>query len=204
MSFSKHYDWLIFISISCSSVFLCLLCFSQFPSDKIRSIEDLNSREELEMEDLNLKNTQLNLILSEIINNNPTILYFGALSCKEICYKVLEKISFIENQLKQNNIQTNIAFITLNPERDNIQLLHSILSKINTNFIAIKKTITEVKKISNLFKVYYFFYQMHPEENYQVAHSSYIYILDKNAELIKFFSSETKSNEIIKFLLTQI
>ena len=108
-------------------------------------------------------------------------IFFGFVSCPDICPTTLIELKNIKSQLGKNSNQLEVLFISLDPERDTQEVLSKYMPSFDSSFIGLTGTIENIEKISQQFKVYR--KKVTQGESYTIDHSSGIYLLDKKGEI---------------------
>lgn len=141
-----------------------------------------------------------NNYLSKNINKNKVI-YFGYTFCPDVCPLDVLKISnFIENN-KTLLSKTDFIFITVDPERDDMNQMKNFLSNFNENIIGLTG---EPKDISNVLRNFRIYVKKNNKgsssDTYLIDHSSLIFLLNKNDDYIAHFSPKDFEQNILKYL----
>ncbi|KAL6998438.1 Protein SCO1 1, mitochondrial [Sarracenia purpurea var. burkii] len=122
-----------------------------------------------------------------------TVLYFGFTHCPDICPDELQKLAAAVDKIKKKaGIEIVPVFISVDPERDNVEQVHEYVKEFHPNLVGLTGNPDEIKKAARAFRVYY----MKTEEegsDYLVDHSIVMYLMDPNMEFVKFFG---KNNDV--------
>ena len=135
--------------------------------------------------------TQDGSISSENFKGKVVILYFGYMFCPDICPTTLNDIknslsNLNEKQLK--NIQ--VLFVSVDPSRDSLSGLQTYAQYFDENFIGATSNEKIIKDLTNRFHAYYSYEkQENSALDYTVAHTTRIYILNKNGMLVNTLST---------------
>ena len=90
-------------------------------------------------------------------------------------------------------------FITTDPERDNEKRMSEYLEAFHPNFIGLTGSESELKKAHKAYKV--FAKKVEGEtENYDMNHTSIIYVMDENGQYLMHFSHTTEPESIIQMI----
>ena len=136
-------------------------------------------------------------------NQNPMLIYFGFTFCPDVCPITLLTMANVLDILKEEEITP--LFITVDPERDNEEVLANYVSAFHNNIIGLTGTIDEINSVTEDWKVY-FKKEENQEmpENYSVNHLDIIFIANKNAEFIDFIKPNTPPEDVVKKLVKVI
>lgn len=118
-------------------------------------------------------------------------IYFGYLYCPDVCPSSLFALSSVLDQIGRDDFK--VIFITLDPERDNNDDLTQMAKNFYNNSIGLN-----IKNLDKVTKNYGVKFKKIPMPNsamiYSIAHSSSIYLLDKNGNFFKEISNLTQEN----------
>lgn len=141
-----------------------------------------------------------NIFNSERLKGKLSLVYFGFTYCPDICPTTLRKLSTVIETLSKYNISINPVFITVDPTRDTISVLKEYIGHFNPNFTALTGNEGQIRKVADLFKVYYAKAQESVNHSYMLDHSSFVYLLDKRSKYLKHFSMSDSAEQIIEFI----
>lgn len=132
------------------------------------------------------------------LRGKPNLVYFGFTYCPDICPAELQKISTVVDLLKVDNIDIFPVFITIDPDRDTPAVLKTYLKNFNHDFVGLTGTDEQIKKVTEMFKVYYEKADTgnSVNSNYMMNHTAYIYLLDKFGKFVKIFDNSVKAEDI--------
>jgi len=129
------------------------------------------------------------------------VIYFGYTFCPDICPLDVLKISNFIEENKTLLSKTDFIFITVDPERDDIDQMNNFLSNFDANLIGLTG---EPKDVSNVLKNFRIYVKKNKKgalsDTYLVDHSSLIFLLDKNDVYIAHFSPNDFEQNILKYL----
>ena len=131
---------------------------------------------------------------------NPQLIYFGFTYCPDICPTALIQMARAQGARgdKGDNIQH--IFISVDPERDTVESLNAYVTAngFPRGLIGLTGTVEQVEQAKTAFKVYA---QKVEDDSsasdYTVDHSSIIYFMDKQGELVGFFTHTSPVSEIV-------
>ena len=129
---------------------------------------------------------------------NPSLVYFGYATCPDICPTELADIAAAAEIVSEKTDMTvNPVFITVDPKRDTVEALSEYVPYFSEAMIGLTGTDEEVAAVAKEYRVYY---AERPDEDfpdgYSMDHSSYIYLLGKDAEFITYFKYEADPDRI--------
>ena len=128
------------------------------------------------------------------------VIYFGYTFCPDICPLDVLKISNFIEENKTLLSKTDFIFITVDPERDDIEQMNNFLSNFDANLIGLTGDPKDVSSVLKSFRIYVNKNKGASSDTYLVDHSSLIFLLDKNDDYIAHFSPKDFEQNIMKYL----
>lgn len=126
----------------------------------------------------------------------PMLVYFGYSYCPDICPAALSHLTQAVETLGGGKIIRPI-FITLDPERDTPENLRSFAENFHKDFVMLTGAKPQVEKAIKAYKVHAA-RTSEDQGDYQVDHSSLIYLMDKDGNYVAHFDHQTPPEEIVK------
>ena len=133
-----------------------------------------------------------------------TILLFGFTHCPDLCPTALSALPALPDELGEERDRVQIAFITVDPERDTPEVLRDYVSGFGRNFVGLTGEPVAIRKIAKTFKVFFQKIPL-PDGDYTMDHSTVIYILDPQAR-VRLISTANRppkdvAHDILELLL---
>lgn len=143
-----------------------------------------------------------NRFSSDMLKGKPSMIYFGFTFCPDICPMSLGKMTEVMNVLDKYQIDINPVFITIDPSRDDVNLMQEYMSNFHQKFIGLTGSPDDITKASHAYKVYFERAEETDQgkDDYLINHTSFIYLMDKNNRYIKHFDMSATAEEIIEFI----
>ena len=116
-----------------------------------------------------------------------SLVFFGFTLCPDICPTTLLQLSQLKAALTAEEAkQIQVYLITVDPERDTPERLQEYLSYFDRGFKALTGTQEQIATMAKSFNV---FYNKVPTAvgQYTMEHSSYVFVLDKDANSVLLF-----------------
>ena len=132
------------------------------------------------------------------------ILYFGYTFCPDICPTGMTIISEALDLLNDKSAYIKPIFITVDPKRDNVQVMAEYHRHFHPSFSNLTGTQHEIDHIAKLYKVYY--KKSNPSEikDYLLDHSSIMYVLSADGKYLTHFGPGATSAQIAAFFNREI
>ena len=119
------------------------------------------------------------------------VIYFGYTTCPDVCPATLGILSGVLNEIKRDDIV--VIFVTLDPERDEPKNVDEYAKYFYPNSSGI--VLDNLPKVAKSYGVKYQKVLLEKSVmGYSVAHSSSLYVLDKNDKFVAEISNLTAQN----------
>lgn len=129
------------------------------------------------------------------------VLYFGYTGCPDICPTNLSLLAAAFNQLTEEELaQVQGLFVSVDPERDTLELLKSYSNYFHPNILGITGTTEEVAKAARLYGTSYRKANLESEMKYLIDHSADSYIIDQKGRLHRTLQHGTPPEVIVNEL----
>jgi len=129
-----------------------------------------------------------------------TVLLFGFTHCPEVCPTALLNLSAVLDRLGEDRSLVQIAFITVDPERDTPEVLQDYMSSFGPNFVGLTGEPDAIRQVAKAFKVFFQKVPL-PGGDYTMDHSLAIYALDKHARVRLMFTINRPLEDIAHDIL---
>lgn len=119
------------------------------------------------------------LSLSDLRGKN-VLIYFGYTSCPDVCPTTLADLRVAMQQLGPQAEKFQVLFVTVDPERDTVERLHSYLSNFNSSFVGLTGPVAAIEKAAGPLGIVF---QKHPvagAAGYLMDHTSAVLVVDKD------------------------
>ena len=142
----------------------------------------------LDIIEFELKNQGDQLYSKNDLKNQWTILFFGYTNCPDVCPTTIFKLGQIKQQMSKElpNLNLQILFITLDPERDSTERLKEYLGFFDPSMTGLTGEITKIVELTSNLSV--FFQRINKEDGYDFNHTASIFLINPKAQLKASFS----------------
>lgn len=141
-----------------------------------------------------------NKFTEENLKGKYSLVYFGFTHCPMICPTALSSISLAIDKLGDKAKDIQPVFVTTDPERDTQERLKEFLANFNPSIVGLTGTEQDTDKAKEAYRVYAEKIVKKDDPNYDMNHSSIIYIMDKKGKYQSHFTHETPVDDIVKKL----
>lgn len=112
------------------------------------------------------------------------VLFFGYANCPDFCPTTLAEFNNIHSNLKPDEVdQVEFVFVTIDPQRDTPEAIQKFVSSFDESFIGLSGTEEELQPIWDGYFVYREKQEVGSEAGYLMAHTTRIYVVDKQGRL---------------------
>jgi protein SCO1/2 len=114
------------------------------------------------------------------------IVFFGYTQCPDVCPTTMAEMANVMQKLGSQADQVQVAFITLDPERDTQQLLASYVPAFDKRFVGLRGTPEQTAKVAKDFKVFYSKVPGTTPGSYTIDHTAGSYVFDRDGRVRLF------------------
>ena len=120
-----------------------------------------------------------------------SMLFFGFTNCPDICPVTLQQLSLTRRRMADavpDAILPDIVFVSVDPGRDTPDVLAQYVSSFGQNVTGVSGEAAELSKLTGDLGI---FFDVNPGdgENYSVAHSAAVIVINDEAEFAAVFSA---------------
>ena len=124
------------------------------------------------------------------------LIYFGFTYCPAVCPTELQKLSSALKKLGPVSESIHPVFITVDPERDTVDVMNTYVSHYHPDLIGLTGTPAQIKNVLKSYKIYAAKVQDEDASDYTMDHSSFIYLMSPDDSLIKIFRTQDTAEYI--------
>jgi len=129
-------------------------------------------------------------------NGQVLVMFFGFLQCPDICPATLVRAVQVKKLLGDAGQRVQVAFVTVDPERDTPALLAAYVRAFDPGFIGLTGTNEQIAATAKEFKV---FYQKVPTaSSYTMDHTALSYVFDTRGKLQLALRHEQSAEEVVE------
>ncbi len=132
------------------------------------------------------------------------LVYFGYTRCPDACPTALQDMAnALDGLTPAERAKVAALFITVDPERDTPAVVQDYVRAFNAPITGLSGTPEQVAAAAKAYRVYY---AKHPraDGDYEMDHSSIIYVMDPRGEFIANFTHESAPDAIAAKLRTLV
>jgi protein SCO1/2 len=124
------------------------------------------------------------------------LLYFGYTHCPDVCPTTLSQLSHALTALGQDAAQVRILLVTVDPARDTLAQLKTYAAAFGPRVVGLRGSDAELKELTKRYRISYGYGKPDARGNYEVSHSSAVYVFDREGE-IRLLVAPTDGTEVI-------
>ncbi len=124
------------------------------------------------------------------------LLYFGYTHCPDVCPTTLSRLSHAVAALGTLAQQVRILFVSVDPARDTAAQLKAYAAAFGPQVVGLHGTQAELKALTKRYRVSYGYGKPDAHGNYEVSHSSAVYVFDRQGE-IRLLAGATDKASVI-------
>ena len=132
------------------------------------------------------------------ISNKLMLIYFGFTYCPDVCPTTLIKMADVIDRLGDDALKINSIFISVDPERDNVEVVNDYVSAFHDQIIGLTGNKEQISNVARDWGVYYQKEFFDSAEEYTVNHLDIIFLANANGEFIDFFPPKIQSALIVE------
>ncbi len=112
------------------------------------------------------------------------LLFFGYANCEAICSVALPLMADVADGTKANGVDITPVMVTIDPERDTLDILGPALQQHHEDFTGLTGTPEELQEVYDLFQIEKSVVFEDPSGAPVYAHGSFIYLLDAKGQFL--------------------
>lgn len=130
---------------------------------------------------------------------NVVLIYFGYTNCPDACPMTLANWARAFKSLPdEERSRVRGMLVSVDPERDTPELLKEYTTFFHPNTIGVTGTIDELRKVTSLYRSDFVVENEDESDGYEVAHMSFVYVIDPQGKVRDLLAHESRPDEILK------
>ncbi|VFR22027.1 Cytochrome oxidase biogenesis protein Sco1/SenC/PrrC, putative copper metallochaperone [plant metagenome] len=111
----------------------------------------------------------------------PLLVFFGFTQCPDVCPTALLRAAEVKRMLGEDGERLQVAFITVDPERDTPEVLQAYVTAFDPSFIGLYGTLKQTEQTMRDFKGYYA--KVPTGDSYTMDHTALSYVYDAKGQI---------------------
>lgn len=119
-------------------------------------------------------------VTGDTFKGRTLLVYFGYTHCPDVCPETMGRLMQVIDKLGPDAQDLRILFITVDPARDTPQALHDYVGAFDPKHAeGLTGTDRQIEALAKRYRVAYQMEKRDPKGNYEVTHSSAVYVFDR-------------------------
>jgi protein SCO1/2 len=115
------------------------------------------------------------------------VVFFGYTQCPDVCPSTMFEMKKVMELLGKDADQVQVAFITLDPDRDTLELLEKYVPSFDARFLGLRPQSPEaLEKVVKGYKIFYQKVSGKDPKYYTIDHTAGSFAIDKKGQLRLF------------------
>ncbi len=116
---------------------------------------------------------------AQAFHGQTVLLYFGYTHCPDVCPETMARLMQVIGKLGPDAQKVRILFVTVDPARDTARALHDYVGAFDAEHArGLTGTDGQIESLAQRYRVAYQMEKRDPNGNYEVTHSSAVYVFD--------------------------
>ena len=111
------------------------------------------------------------------------VVFFGFTQCPDVCPTSMQELAEVKAALGADGERLQGIFISVDPERDTLELLKAYMENFDPSFLALRPTPEQLPALAKDFKIYYKKDDGTTPTSYTLDHSAGSYLYDPQGRL---------------------
>jgi len=118
-------------------------------------------------------------VTADTFRGRTTFVYFGYTHCPDVCPETMARLMQVLAKLGPDAKHVRILFISVDPARDTPAALHAYVGAFDPQHaVGLTGTDRQIESLARRYRVAYQAEKRAPDGNYDVTHSSAVYVFD--------------------------
>jgi protein SCO1/2 len=120
-------------------------------------------------------------VTGDTFKGRTSLVYFGYTHCPDVCPETMGRLMQVLGKLGPDAQKVRILFITVDPARDTPKALHDYVGAFDAQHaVGLTGTDRQIESLARRYRVAYQMEKRDPSGNYEVTHSSAVYVFDRD------------------------
>jgi len=127
------------------------------------------------------------------------LIYFGYANCPDACPLTMSNWAKAFKLLSADELsRVRGMLISVDPERDTPEMLKEYTAYFHPNIIGVTGSVDELQKVTALYRSDFVIEKEDGDAEYEVAHMSFVYVIDPQGKVRDLLAHESRPAEIVK------
>lgn len=111
------------------------------------------------------------------------VVFFGFTQCPDVCPTSMQELAEVKQLLGKDGDRLQGIFVTVDPERDQLDMLKAYMANFDPSFLALRPTPEQLPALAKDYKIYYKKVDGKTPTSYSMDHSAGSYVYDPKGRL---------------------
>lgn len=111
------------------------------------------------------------------------VVFFGFTQCPDVCPTSMQELAQVKQALGADGDRLQGIFVTVDPERDQLDMLKAYMANFDPSFLALRPTPEQLPALAKDYKIYYKKVDGKSPTSYTMDHSAGSYVYDPQGRL---------------------
>lgn len=116
---------------------------------------------------------------ADALKGKVVMMFFGYTHCPDVCPLSLTHLHTVMQRLGKLADQVRIVFVSVDPKRDTPEMLHGYVRAFDKHAVGLTGSVKQVRKLTKAYRVVFNTDPPDNHGNYEVSHSSAVFIFDR-------------------------
>jgi protein SCO1/2 len=121
-------------------------------------------------------------VTGDDFQGRPVLMYFGYTHCPDVCPTTLATVRRALGRLEPGGEQVRVLFVTVDPDRDDRATLDRYVNAFGPQFVGLRGNPGQLKDLTRRYRVVYNRDKPDEDGDYLVAHSSALFVFDRQGQ----------------------
>ena len=117
------------------------------------------------------------------LRGKVVVVFFGFTQCPDVCPTSMQELAEVKAALGADGERLQGVFISVDPERDTLELLKAYMENFDPSFLALRPTPEQLPALAKDFKIHYKKVDGTTPTSYSMDHSAGSYLYDPQGRL---------------------
>lgn len=134
------------------------------------------------------------------LRHHYTLMFFGFTRCPMMCPTTMAMLNQVYKKLEKKGVKSmpRVVFVSVDPDRDTIQVVKRYVKSFNTHFIGAVGSKQAVSQLMHQFNV--MAAKIHQGKGYTIEHSNTVLIINPQGRFYGVFSNPQNVNDVVNDL----
>ena len=132
------------------------------------------------------------------------LIYFGFTHCPDVCPTELQTMANVVDALGTDGARVVPVFIAVDPERDTPEQLKGYVAAFHPTLIGLTGSMDQVSAVAKAYKVYFSKAPSGSGGDYQVDHTSFVYLVGPDGAMRSMFRSGISDQAMVAEIRAQL